>query len=123
MQSDRSAIQAQLQLHSNSSHGHLGHSATDSREAGFDHSSRAGFAPRPSPRRLSSPTQSVTPCPVCRCTSVKLDEVEASGLLHLAECPNCEHRWTARGVIARPTRGRGRVAFVSASRLDAAAQA
>ncbi len=92
------------------------------RDTGRDPASRGGFAAR-SERRVGPTARRTTSCPVCRCDSVRVDEVEAAGRLHLAECPRCEHRWTSRAAIARTPAARGRVAFVHAARLDAAAQA
>ena len=122
MQSHRSAIQSQLQ---HTSHGTAPTHADSSHPAQttLDPASRGSFAARPALRRISPPAQRSTPCPVCRCTSVRLDEVDAGGVLHLAECPRCEHRWTAHAAIGRALARRGRVAFVPASRLDTAAQA
>ena len=35
-------------------------------------------------------------CPVCGSAELGTDEVVDRGLLRLAECRRCEHRWTAR---------------------------
>jgi len=44
-----------------------------------------------------------TPCSVCGSREVRIDAVEQSGWLLLAECPRCDHRWTQRfaGATAR----------------------
>jgi hypothetical protein len=36
-----------------------------------------------------------TRCPVCGFTGVRTDEAVDRGLVFLAECPRCEHRWTS----------------------------
>jgi len=84
--------------------------------------SRGGFAARTA-RQIAPPSRRTAPCPVCRCTAVRFDEVEAADVLHLAECPRCEHRWTSTAPIVRTHAPRGRVAFVRGARLDLAAQA
>jgi hypothetical protein len=42
----------------------------------------------------------LTRCRVCGSSEIRSDEVIDRGLLLLAECPRCEHRWTARAVMA-----------------------
>ncbi len=42
--------------------------------------------------------ESRTNCVVCGSHDVMRDEVLDAGLLHLAECRRCEHRWTWRGL-------------------------
>jgi hypothetical protein len=37
-----------------------------------------------------------TRCAVCGFSEIQTDEVENRGLLLLAECPRCDHRWTSR---------------------------
>ncbi len=45
---------------------------------------------------LKSPTlRTLTRCLVCGFTEVRTDEVVDRGVVLLAECPRCEHRWTA----------------------------
>lgn len=39
-------------------------------------------------------------CPCCGSGEVRTDEVVDRGLLFLADCPRCEHRWTSRAPIA-----------------------
>jgi len=43
-------------------------------------------------------------CRVCGFLEVRTDEVVDRGLLLLAECPRCEHRFTVRTALARPLR-------------------
>ena len=38
----------------------------------------------------------LTRCLVCGFAEVRTDEVIDRGLVFLAECPRCEHRWTSR---------------------------
>jgi len=40
----------------------------------------------------------ITRCLVCGFTEIRTDEVLDRGLVLLAECPRCEHRWTERPV-------------------------
>jgi predicted Zn-ribbon and HTH transcriptional regulator len=54
-------------------------------------------------------------CRVCGFSEVRTDEVVDRGLVLLAECPRCEHRWTQRA--ARPLR----VAPAAARRVAPAA--
>ncbi len=43
-------------------------------------------------------------CCICGFSEVKTDEVVDRGVLFLAECPRCEHRWTSQEPItAEPT--------------------
>jgi hypothetical protein len=44
---------------------------------------------------LDAPRRSLVRCRVCGFSEVHTDEVEHRGTLILAECPRCEHRWTA----------------------------
>jgi hypothetical protein len=39
-------------------------------------------------------------CCVCGFGEVRTDEVIDRGVLFLAECPHCEHRWTSQEPIA-----------------------
>ena len=39
--------------------------------------------------------ESLTRCLVCGFTEVRTDEVVDRGLVFLAECPRCDHRWTS----------------------------
>jgi hypothetical protein len=38
-------------------------------------------------------------CLVCGSSEVRTDEVVERGVLLLAECPRCEHRWTERPLL------------------------
>ena len=44
---------------------------------------------------LHTPTRTLTRCLVCGSSEVRTDEVVDRGLVFLAECPRCEHRWTS----------------------------
>ncbi len=39
-------------------------------------------------------------CYICGFSEVRTDEVVDRGVLFLAECPRCEHRWTSQEPIA-----------------------
>jgi hypothetical protein len=39
-------------------------------------------------------------CCICGFSEVRTDEVVNRGVLFLAECPRCEHRWTSQEPIA-----------------------
>ena len=41
-----------------------------------------------------TPDRTVTRCLVCGSSEVRTDEVVDRGLVLLAECPHCDHRWT-----------------------------
>jgi hypothetical protein len=41
-------------------------------------------------------------CYICGFSEVRTDEVVDRGVLFLAECPRCEHRWTENAPPARP---------------------
>lgn len=52
-------------------------------------------------------------CPLCGAADVARDEVLDTGVLLLAACPRCDHRWTERplrAVATRATAGGGTVA-------------
>ena len=40
--------------------------------------------------------RTLTRCLVCGSCEVRTDEVIDRGIVFLAECPRCEHRWTSR---------------------------
>ncbi len=40
--------------------------------------------------------RTLTRCLVCGFAEVRTDEVIDRGIVFLAECPRCEHRWTSR---------------------------
>ncbi len=49
--------------------------------------------------------QTLTRCLVCGFAEVRTDEVVDGGVVFLAECPRCEHRWTSRAPLEpRPAR-------------------
>jgi Zn-finger nucleic acid-binding protein len=41
--------------------------------------------------------RTLTRCLVCGFAEVRTDEVIDRGVVLLAECPRCEHRWISRG--------------------------
>jgi hypothetical protein len=43
--------------------------------------------------------RTTTRCLVCGFTEVRTDEVVDRGVVLLAECPRCDHRWTARPLL------------------------
>ena len=43
-----------------------------------------------------APARTLTRCRVCGFSEIHTDEVVDRGLLALAECPRCEHRFTRR---------------------------
>ena len=47
--------------------------------------------------------RTLTRCLVCGFAEVRTDEVVGHGHVLLAECPRCEHRWTAT-LAPEPTR-------------------
>ena len=55
-----------------------------------------------------TPVAAVTRCRVCGFAEVRTDEVVDRGLVFLAECPRCEHRWTSQSPIG-PTPAPARV--------------
>jgi len=40
--------------------------------------------------------RTMTRCLVCGFTEIRTDEVVDRGVVLLAECPRCDHRWTER---------------------------
>jgi hypothetical protein len=48
--------------------------------------------------------RTLTRCLVCGSAEVRTDEVIDRGLVFLAECPRCEHRWTSRVPLASERR-------------------
>jgi hypothetical protein len=44
--------------------------------------------------------RTLTRCLVCGCAEVRTDEVIDRGVVFLAECPRCEHRWTKQTPLA-----------------------
>ena len=72
---------------------------------------------------MTSRTRTLTRCLVCGFAEVQTDEVVDAGVVFLAECPRCDHRWThfveeitprRRRIALRPgllvSRGAGEVA-------------
>jgi hypothetical protein len=53
---------------------------------------------------LHTPTRTLARCLVCGSSEVRTDEVVDRGLVFLAECPRCEHRWTLRAPLEAPER-------------------
>ena len=53
---------------------------------------------------LHSPTRTLARCLVCGSSEVRTDEVVDRGLVFLAECPRCEHRWTSSTPLEAPER-------------------
>lgn len=51
---------------------------------------------------LNRPERTLTRCLVCGFGEVRTDEVVDRGLVLLAECPRCDHRWTT-GAPAPPS--------------------
>jgi hypothetical protein len=45
---------------------------------------------------MRSALRTVTRCLVCGFTEIRTDEVVDRGVVLLAECPRCDHRWTER---------------------------
>ena len=73
---------------------------------------------------MRSVLRTLTRCLVCGFAEVRTDEVIDRGVVLLAECPRCEHRWTSRvPPIADPAGSRppGIRSAASASREVASA--
>ncbi len=51
-------------------------------------------------RRLSVDARTQERCLVCGFSEIRTDEVVDRGVVFLAECPHCEHRWTSLEPIA-----------------------
>ena len=51
---------------------------------------------------LHTPTRTLARCLVCGSSEVRTDEVVDRGLVFLAECPRCEHRWTSPTPVEAP---------------------
>ncbi len=45
---------------------------------------------------MERPQRTLTRCLVCGFAEVRTDEVVERGVVLLAECPRCDHRWTER---------------------------
>lgn len=48
---------------------------------------------------LQAPRRTLARCLVCGSSEVRTDEVVDRGLVFLAECPRCAHRWTSRAPL------------------------
>ncbi len=44
---------------------------------------------------MQTALRTLTRCLVCGFAEIRTDEVIDRGLVFLAECPRCEHRWTS----------------------------
>lgn len=53
---------------------------------------------------LDRATRTLTRCLVCGFREVRTDQVVDRGIVLLAECPRCDHRWTELGAATRPAR-------------------
>jgi hypothetical protein len=60
--------------------------------------------------------KNLTRCLICGFTEVTTDEVVDRGLVFLAECPRCQHRWTS------PTPARNEPAVAGPVRVRTAAR-
>jgi hypothetical protein len=68
--------------------------------------------------------RTLTRCLVCGFAEVRTDEVIDRGVVLLAECPRCEHRWISHGPpIADPAGSRAPVIRSSASAFREVASA
>ncbi len=66
------------------------------------------------------PTRTLTRCLVCGGSEIRTDEVVDRGLVFLAECARCEHRWTSWGPNP-PALVRVRTALGALREVDSAA--
>jgi hypothetical protein len=57
---------------------------------------------------LRMATRMLVRCLVCGSSEVRTDEVNHRGLLLLAECPRCQHRWTEDAIPAIPAPAQAR---------------
>ena len=65
---------------------------------------------------IPSAERTVIRCLVCGSSEVRTDEVIDRGLVLLAECPRCDHRWTDRPLaVAAPAVQTATPAEVSAA--------
>jgi len=51
---------------------------------------------------LRMATRTLVRCLVCGSREVRTDEVVNRGVMLLAECPHCQHRWTEAAIPALP---------------------
>ena len=66
------------------------------RATGSDQNAWASEAAAP----LRVVSRTVERCQVCGFTEIRTDEVVDRGVVFLAECPRCDHRWTSVQPIA-----------------------
>ena len=57
-------------------------------------------------------------CGICGFSEVRTDEVVDRGVLFLAECPRCDHRWTSPEPIAAPSTAAPSLATVRFQRVS-----
>jgi len=58
-------------------------------------------------------------CCICGFSEVRTDEVLDRGVLFLAECPRCDHRWTSLEPIASPSAAAPSLAAIRVQRVAA----
>ena len=58
-------------------------------------------------------------CGICGFSEVRTDEVVDRGVLFLAECPRCDHRWTSPEPIAADSQAAASLATVRFQRVPA----
>jgi hypothetical protein len=66
----------------------------------------------------TSPSRRVR-CVICGFSEVRTDEVVDRGVLFLAECPRCDHRWTSPEPIAADPTAAASLATVRFQRVPA----
>jgi hypothetical protein len=55
---------------------------------------------------MNAPQRTLSRCLVCGSSEVRTDEVVDRGVVLLAECPRCRHRWTERSAPTSALRSR-----------------
>ena len=58
-------------------------------------------------------------CGICGYSEVRTDEVVDRGVMFLAECPRCEHRWTSQEPIAADSAATRSLATIRFQRVPA----
>ena len=58
-------------------------------------------------------------CCICGFSEVRTDEVIDRGVLFLAECPRCEHRWTSQEALAAGSTAMRSLATIRFQRVPA----
>ena len=58
-------------------------------------------------------------CGICGFSEVRTDEVVDRGVIFLAECPRCEHRWTSQEPIAADSTAAPSLAMARFQRVSA----